>query len=108
MFHKNRGNRRDVAQAKAERKARIIHEQNDYWGYKYIGELRKGKIHCSCPLCSAKTNAGINKSKGQVDPSRKGCRIATTNGRYGKKSWKVSDLRKIDRYSDSLAEYITE
>lgn len=34
------------------RKKRIIHDQNDYWKYKFEGELSKGKIHCSCWLCS--------------------------------------------------------
>ena len=42
-------------QTKVKRKLKIIHNQHDYWNYKYIGSLRKGKIHCSCPLCSKKT-----------------------------------------------------
>lgn len=37
------------------RKKHIIHEQNDYWNYKHEGCLDKGKIHCSCWMCSAKT-----------------------------------------------------
>lgn len=37
------------------RKKRIIHSQNDYWYYKFSGELDKGKIHCSCWMCSGKT-----------------------------------------------------
>lgn len=35
-----------------KRKKRIIHEQNDYWKYKFDGDLNKGKIHCSCWLCA--------------------------------------------------------
>ena len=104
MIHKNRGNRRDTTQAKAERKARIVHEQNDYWAYKYFGQYRKGKIHCSCPMCSAKTNASLNKSKGRIDPSRS-CRIAATNDRYGKKAWKASDRKKIDRSASQLHDF---
>ena len=37
------------------RKKRIIHKQNDYWHYKFEGMLSKGKIHCSCWMCRAKT-----------------------------------------------------
>lgn len=37
------------------RKKRIIHEQHDYWSYRYDGVLAKGKIHCSCPLCRHKS-----------------------------------------------------
>lgn len=41
------------------------------WGYwfpyyfvKHEGMLRKGKIHCSCPMCSAKTNNKRNRCYG--------------------------------------------
>lgn len=37
------------------RKQRIIREQNDYWYYRHAGELSKGKIHCSCPMCRHKS-----------------------------------------------------
>lgn len=37
------------------RKKRIIHSQDDYWNYKFSGQLSKGKIHCSCWMCSSKT-----------------------------------------------------
>ena len=103
MIRHNRGNRRDTTEAKVKRKKRIVHDLNDYWVYKYDGQYRKGKIHCSCPMCSSKTNAGINKSKGKVDGSlRNLCRLAVTNERYGKKNWKASDKRKIDRCRGSL------
>lgn len=45
-----------------QRKKRIIHNQNDYWGYTYEGTLSKGKIHCSCNNCSAKYNRGQIKA----------------------------------------------
>ena len=47
--------RRHKNLVKALRKARIIKEQNDYWNYKSLNQLVKGKIHCSCPMCSSKT-----------------------------------------------------
>jgi len=36
------------------RKKKIIQAQNGYWHYRHDGELDKGKIHCSCPLCRHK------------------------------------------------------
>lgn len=47
--------RRHKNKIKALRKAKIIHSQNDYWHYKSLNQLVKGKIHCSCWLCSGKT-----------------------------------------------------
>lgn len=44
------------------------------------GYLHKGKIHCSCPLCSAKTNK---------------IPFIGTNKRIGKKNYCISDLRRV-------------
>lgn len=41
--------------AHIERKKRIIKGQNGYWHYRHEGELAKGKIHCSCPMCRHKS-----------------------------------------------------
>ena len=112
MLHKHRVNRRDITEKKAERKVRIVHALNDYWSYPYFGCYRKGKIHCSCPLCAAKTGSALQKSRGPVDQGAEGeerrkahgRRIACTNGRYGKKHYKVSDRRKVDRLAYSEEE----
>ena len=85
-----------IAYTKARRKQKIVHELNDYWHYKYFGQYRKGKIHCSCPMCAAKTNGKINKSRGPVSSNRNFSRLAVTNDRYGKKHYKMSEKRKID------------
>ena len=103
MLHKNICNRRFVTENKVKRKAYI-------WGFTIggkldeadLGALRKGKVHCSCPMCAAKTNGSINKSGGPVDGGsavRKGhgTRLSVTNGRYGRKSYSASDRRKVDR-----------
>lgn len=37
------------------RKKRIIKDQHNYWNVRFDGELSKGKIHCSCPLCRRKS-----------------------------------------------------
>lgn len=89
----------------ALRKVHIVYMLNDYWYYPEFGYYRKGKIHCSCPICSAKTNGASLRSRGPVDQAREedtrrrahGTRITCTNKRYGKKHYKPSDRRKVDR-----------
>ena len=51
-----------------------------YFMLKYRGQFNKGKIHCSCPICSAKTN---------------GIPLIGTNRRIGKKNYCISDLRRV-------------
>lgn len=46
---------RSVRRHTIQRKQRIIKEQDNYWHYKHAGELAKGKIHCSCPMCRRKS-----------------------------------------------------
>ena len=50
--------------------------------YKNLHQYSKNKIHCSCPMCSAKTrNKGCSKHKG-MSPSV---------------NYKISDVRKIQK-----------
>lgn len=53
-YRKHRGFRRKIDHAKAARKKQIAHDVNGI-DYKFDGQYIKGKIHCSCPLCAAKT-----------------------------------------------------
>lgn len=107
MIHKDRGNRRKTNYKKAIRKSNIIKDHHNYWSYSSLNELSKEKIHCSCPMCKAKTNNTKNKSRGPVDSSRKGfCRLACTNKRYGRKHWKPSDRRKIDNMNYMINIYL--
>ena len=46
----------------------------------YRGQLSKGKIHCSCSICSAKTNK---------------IPFMGTYGRIGRKNYCISDLRRV-------------
>lgn len=105
MIHRHRGNRRYQTYLKAKRKERIVHELGDYWHYPHFGQYRKGKIHCSCPMCAAKTNTKINKSRGPMNGGRNFCRLAMTNGRYGKKSYKYSELKHISGMQQELQDY---
>ena len=68
------------------RKKRIIHQYAciDKW-YNCDGKYDKGKIHCSCGMCRAKTN---NKS----------WKKRTIHANYAPNhNWKAADRRKIDR-----------
>lgn len=53
------------------------------------GKLRKGKIHCSCPLCSCKSTKYMNKS---------------TNSLLG---YSAADKRKFDALNSSYEEYLS-
>ena len=55
-----------------------------YWIINYRGKLNKGKIHCSCPMCSTKTrNKGARRQlKGNYSPSI---------------NYKISDLQKVEK-----------
>lgn len=79
---------------KALRKRRIDHDvycQYYYRGtekdpeagyYKNLHQYSKNKIHCSCPMCSAKTrNKGHSRYKGMVPGI----------------NYKISDVRKIQK-----------
>lgn len=79
------GYNRYVSKKKALRKKRINNEV--YWDgkeYPYYNNLHqysKNKIHCSCPLCRAKTR---NKGRG--------------HGLYSPSiNYSISDKRKIDK-----------
>lgn len=67
---------RRVRRQAIRRKQRIIKDQNGYWSYKHAGELAKGKIHCSCPMCRRKSSDAA----------------------------KISDIRKTQRDIDQLME----
>ena len=88
-----RENRR-LSILKTLRKRRIDHnvsyqfyyrgtENNTNVGYyNNLHQYSKNKIHCSCPMCSAKTrNKGNSKHKGMSRPI----------------NYKISDIRKIQK-----------
>ena len=62
-------------------------EQRQYLYYKNLHEYSKGKIHCSCPLCSAKT-----RNKGN-------CKRWAPALNY-----KPSDRRKVDSWNNQMEE----
>lgn len=84
-MNRNREYYRRERQKHINRKKKILHEYlHDYSWYENEGELAKGKIHCSCGLCRAKTN---NKS----------FKKRTIHRNYSPNhNWKASDIRKIE------------
>lgn len=80
----------------------VIHDEhrNLYWSdwshkipfewYTVYGRYSKGKIHCSCPMCSAKT-----RNKGR----RRKCKNYAPAINY-----KISDVRRLDEMRYELEE----
>ena len=75
------------------------------WSRDRPGCLSKGKIHCSCPMCAAKTNSGIYRSRGPFSAVRSFCRVPMTNERFGKKHFKWSDKKSVSKMLQELEEY---
>lgn len=55
-----------------------------------LHKFSKGKVHCSCPMCAAKTTKRHAKFG--------------TNGRLGK-NWKPSDVRRILAANEQVEEF---
>jgi len=84
----NRGERRKLNFAKGRRKKKLAKAVCNGWGFEHDGQYIKGKIHCSCPMCSAKTN---------------------NRGRYGAAmNYKHSDMQKLESLDSQEAEYLEE
>lgn len=86
MSTRNRGWRRKKDFSKGHRKKRIAESVcRDSW-YEHDGQYIKGKIHCSCPCCSPKTN---------------------NRGRYGAAmKWKHTDAQKILSMNSKMEDFI--
>ena len=89
-----RAERRHKDFSKASRKEKISKLVYQFNWYDNLHQYSKNKVHCSCPMCSCKTNTKIYKSKGPI--SNHHMRQTGSNHRYGKKNYKFSDLRKLD------------
>lgn len=91
-----RENRR-LSILKAIRKRRIdgysnwYSEERGYGFYNNLHQYSKNKIHCSCPMCSAKTKNKGRRKKNWWAPPR---------------NYKISDIRKIQSMNDSEQEDI--
>ena len=82
---------RDVSRRKALRKRRIAREICGWEMYDNLHQYSKNKIHCSCPMCSAKTR---NKCKRRGRP-----------GNYSDSvHYSISDLKKVYAMENDLEE----
>lgn len=80
--------------AKHIRRKKKLAENNfgNGWHFEYDGMYSKGKIHCSCSMCSAKT-----RNKGQR---------RLLSGNYAKSiNYKHSDFLKILSMNDEMKEF---
>ena len=91
---KSRAKRRRTDRSKAYSKAKLDRQISYFVCYKNLHQYSKNKIHCSCPACSAKSNTRKYKSKGANGHRR--CNYSITCRRYGKKNYKINDIRRID------------
>lgn len=97
MGRNSRAYNRDVSRRKALRKRRIDKaiSYGDCPFYNNLHQYSKNKIHCSCYMCSAKTN---NKGKRRM-----------LHGNYApSKNWKYSDLQKKTMMDAQEDEYYNE
>ena len=90
----NRGYYRIMRKKHINRKKRINHALNDYWNYKFEGQLSKGKIHCSCGACMAKTR-------------NKGYKRRHIHGNYSKNlNWSHTDACKLKAMDQQIEDLI--
>ena len=65
-----------------------------YWmpfcAVKHRGMLSKGKIHCSCPMCRAKTRNKGSRRKGSLSPAH---------------NYTIADQRKLDAMAADIRDY---
>lgn len=112
---------RDISKRKAIRKKRI--SDSWFWGetrswYSNLHQYSKNKIHCSCGICSCKTNqhhehsAGVGlfcvyhyiDEKGNEVKEMRTDHWGTSHSGY-RRNWKPCDLRKIQSMDAELEEY---
>ncbi len=84
MHVRTRAEKRRNDWKKAIRKRKIIrHYGFDY--YDNLHQYSKNKIHCSCPICRAKTGKRKSRIIGE-----------------GGKNWSIADEKRIDEMKDQL------
>jgi hypothetical protein len=92
---------RYVSRVKALRKCKLdlqitLYSKNRGFGlYDNLHQYSKNKIHCSCPLCSAKTR-------------NKGRRVNMCNNWAPSINYSISDLKKVQSMNDKEEEYFSD
>ncbi|MDV3426914.1 MAG: hypothetical protein LIR50_06965 [Bacillota bacterium] len=80
-MYRTSAERRHNDWTKAIRKRNICHEAYRWEYYDNLHQYSKNKIHCSCPMCSAKTNGNI---------------LWRAGGRHQGKNYCIKDLKRIE------------
>ncbi len=99
----SRAERRKKDYSKALRKKWI---SNHIYGLEYYDSIHaysKNKVHCSCPMCSAKTNDKKFKNGGKRWSNTAFDCWGTTNQRKGK-NWNMADLKRVQSMLDEIKE----
>ena len=89
------GRNRDVSKRKALRKQKIAQRLFGCERYDNLHQYSKNKVHCSCPMCTRKTN---NKGKNRLKHGNY----------YPSKDWKHSEAVVIEGMEQELQEYLEE
>ena len=76
---------------KAIRKRDICRKAYNWEWYDNLHQYSKNKIHCSCPMCTSKTNTSEY--------------CWSVSGRYGGKNWTLRDKKIIDSMNEMEEEY---
>ena len=96
MKHNSRKYSRRMSYLKALRKQRIDRERSGQrWPlyYNNLHQYSKNKIHCSCPLCSAKTRNKGRRKHNNWAPSI---------------NYTISDLRKVEAMNAAEKDYLID
>lgn len=88
---RNSAERRHNDAVKATRKKNICIKHYDFNYYNNLHQYSKNKIHCSCPLCAAKTNSKY-----------------VHGGRFNGKNPCLRDRKTLESMSQQMEEYENE
>ncbi len=86
---RNKAEKRHNDWRKAIRKRNIVRDiygWNEGW-YDNLHQYSKNKIHCSCPMCSAKTNNKHRSGARGWEPSE---------------NWSIHDEKRIEEMKDQI------
>lgn len=89
------GYNREVSKRKALRKQKIARRLYGCERYDNLHQYSKNQVHCSCPMCTRKTN---NKGKNRLKHGNY----------YPSKDWKHSEAQMIESMEQELKEYLEE
>lgn len=88
-MYRTSAERRHNDWTKAIRKMKICRDNYGWQYYNNLHQYSKNKIHCSCPMCSAKT---------------KGNFLWGSSSRHNGKNYSIKDLKRYDEMMYELEE----